>query len=50
MERKGDIVRIGGGSVTVNENERVEGDVVAIGGPVTIDGEVTGDVVAVTAG
>ena len=50
VERKGDIVRIGGGSVTVNENERVEGDVVAIGGPVTINGEVTGDVVAVTGG
>src|SRR5262245_53812269 len=49
-ERKGDIVRIGGGAVNVAENERVEGDVVAIGGPVTIDGEVTGDVVGVGGG
>jgi hypothetical protein len=48
--RRGDIVRIGGGAVNVAENERVEGDVVAIGGAVTIDGEVTGDVVAVTGG
>jgi len=43
-------VRIGGSAVTVAENERVEGDVVAIGGAVTINGEVTGDVVAVTGG
>jgi hypothetical protein len=50
VERRGDIVRIGGGSVTVQENERVDGDVVAIGGPVTINGEVSGDVVAVTGG
>jgi hypothetical protein len=50
VERRGDIVRIGGGAVNIAENERVEGDVVAIGGPVTIDGEVTGDVVAVTGG
>ena len=50
VERRGDIVRIGGGAVNVAENERVEGDVVAIGGPVTINGEVTGDVVAVTGG
>src|SRR5262249_48260452 len=34
VERKGDVVRIGGGAVNVAENERVEGDVVAIGGPV----------------
>jgi len=50
VNRKGDIVRIGGGAVDVAENERVDGDVVAIGGPVTINGEVTGDVVAVTGG
>jgi len=50
VERKGDIVRIGGGAVTVADNERVEGDVVAIGGSVTIDGEVTGDVVGVGGG
>jgi len=48
--RRDDVVRIGGGSISVAENERVEGDVVAIGGPVTIDGEVTGDVVAVGGG
>jgi len=50
VQRDGDIVRIGGGAVTVAENERVEGDVVAIGGPVTVNGEVTGDVVAVGGG
>ena len=50
VRRDGDIVRIGGGAVTVEENERVEGDVVAIGGPVTVNGEVTGDVVAVGGG
>jgi hypothetical protein len=50
VERKGDIVRIGGGAVNVAENERVEGDVVAIGGAVTVDGEVTGDVVGVGGG
>ena len=46
----GDIVRIGGGAVNVAEHERVQGDVVAIVGPVNIDGEVTGDVVAVVGG
>ena len=50
VSRSGDIVRIGGGSVDVSQNERVEGDVVAIGGPVNVDGEVTGDVVAVMGG
>jgi hypothetical protein len=50
VARNGDIVRIGGGDVTVSENERVEGDVVAIGGRVNVDGEVTGDVVAVMGG
>ena len=50
VERKGDIVRIGGGAVNVAENERVDGDVVAIGGRVTVDGEVTGDVVGVGGG
>jgi hypothetical protein len=42
----GDRVRFGG-TVTVREDEIVQGDVVAIGGSVDIDGEVTGDVVAV---
>ena len=50
VNRSGDIVRIGGAAVNVAENERVEGDVVAVGGPVTIDGEVTGDVVSVVGG
>ena len=50
VERRGDIVRIAGGAVNIAENERVEGDVVAIGGPVTVDGEVNGDVVAVGGG
>ena len=45
-----DVVRIGGGPITVDENERVDGDVVAIGGHVTVNGEVTGDVVAVGGG
>jgi hypothetical protein len=50
VQRSGDVVRIGGGAVNVAENERVDGDVVAIGGPVTVDGEVSGDVVAVGGG
>jgi len=50
VARKGDVVRIGGGAVNVAENERVEGDVVAIVGPVNVDGEVTGDVVSVMGG
>ena len=50
VARTGDIVRIGGGDVNVSQNERVEGDVVAIGGRVNVDGEVTGDVVAVMGG
>jgi hypothetical protein len=50
VARTGDIVRIGGGNVNVSQNERVEGDVVAIGGRVNIDGEVSGDVVAVMGG
>ena len=50
VARNGDIVRIGGGDVNVSENERVEGDIVAIGGRVNVDGEVTGDVVAVMGG
>ena len=41
-----DVVRIGG-SVTVDSDETVRGDVVVIGGSATIDGEVDGDVVVV---
>ena len=48
--RRDDVIRIGGGAVNVAANERVEGDVVSIGGPVSVDGEVTGDVVAVGGG
>lgn len=48
--RRDDVIRIGGGAVNVAENERVEGDVVSIGGPVRVDGEVTGDVIAVGGG
>ena len=36
-----------GSNVTVNQGETVDGDVVAIGGNVRVDGEVNGDVVAV---
>jgi hypothetical protein len=36
-----------GGSVQVNENESVDGPVVAVGGSVTVDGEVRQDVVAI---
>ncbi len=44
--RDQDRVRIGG-SVSVAADEVVEGDVVAIGGSASVDGEVHGDVVAV---
>ena len=45
-ERSGDRVRVPG-SVTVEADELVAGDVVAIGGSARVFGEVTGDVVAV---
>jgi len=44
--RDQDRVRIGG-SVTVNEDEVVDGNVVAIGGAARVDGVVHGDVVAI---
>lgn len=44
--RRGDQVRIGGG-VSIDEDEVVTGDVVAIGGSVRVNGEVRGEVVAV---
>ena len=44
--RSESLVRVGG-SVTVDEDEIVEGDVVVIGGDVTVNGQVTGDVVAI---
>ena len=43
--RKDDVIRFGGG-VTVNQGETVDGDIVAFGGDVDIDGRVNGDVVA----
>jgi hypothetical protein len=46
---RNELVRIGG-SATVGPEEKVDGDVVAIGGGVTIEGYVTGDVVAVGGG
>ena len=42
----GDMVRFGG-DVFVGRNERVQGDVVALGGAVDLQGEVTGDLVAI---
>lgn len=47
--RAGDRVQFGS-SIHVREDEVVDGDVVAIGGSVTVDGEVRGDVVAVGGG
>lgn len=41
-----DIVKVGR-DIMVEENEKVDGDVVAVGGDVTVKGTVTGDVVAV---
>jgi len=47
--RSGDRVRVGR-SVNVDEGEVIEGDVVAVGGSVRVDGQVQGDVVAVGGG
>jgi hypothetical protein len=44
--RSNDRVRIGGG-VSVNADETIDGDVVAIGGPANVEGVVHGDVVAI---
>ena len=44
---RGDRVQVFGGDVSIERNERLEGDAVAIGGSVTIDGEVTGDAVSI---
>ncbi len=43
--RRGGLIRFGE-DVRVGRNERVEGDVVAFGGGIDVDGEVTGDVMA----
>lgn len=43
---RGDRVRFGG-DITVDRNERLEGDVVALGGSLDVQGEVTGDAVAI---
>ena len=42
----GDVVRFGG-DVSVGHDERIQGDVVALGGAVDVQGEVTGDLVAI---
>jgi hypothetical protein len=47
--RSSDRVRIGGG-VEVGVDEIIEGDVVAIGGGATVDGQVRGEVVAIGGG
>ena len=47
--RDGDRVQFGS-STHISEDEVVDGDLVNIGGPVTVDGEVRGDVVAVGGG
>jgi hypothetical protein len=44
--RRGDIVRFGG-DVSVDVNERVQGDVVVMGGSADVDGEVSGDVTVI---
>jgi hypothetical protein len=44
--RRGGIVRFGE-DITVGRNERIQGDVVSLGGSVDVDGEVTGDVAAI---
>lgn len=44
--RRGDVVRIGSG-ITIAKDERVDGDVVSVGGSVVVEGEVAGDVVVV---
>lgn len=43
---QGDRVRVGG-SVRIDEDELIDGDVVAIGGSASVYGEVTGDVTAI---
>jgi nitrate reductase NapE component len=46
LRRRDDVVRIGG-SVTIDADETVEGDVVVIGGSATVNGEVDGELVVV---
>lgn len=44
---EGDRVSIFSGGIEIREDERVQGDAVAIGGSVGVDGEVSGDVVSI---
>lgn len=46
-EVRGDRIQVFGGDITIERNERLDGDAVAIGGSVTVDGEVTGDAVSI---
>jgi len=43
--RRDDVFRFGG-DLTIDVNERIEGDAILFGGAATVDGEVTGDVFA----
>jgi hypothetical protein len=44
--RNGDIIRFGG-DVRIEENERVQGDVVVMGGSASVDGEISGDLTVI---
>jgi hypothetical protein len=44
---RGDRVQVFGGDVTIERNQRLEGDAVAVGGSVTVNGEVSGDAVSI---
>ena len=46
---RGDVFRLGG-PVTIESDERVRGDATVILGPLSVDGEVTGDVVVIAGG
>ena len=46
-DREGDRVSIFSGDIEIREGERIDGDAVAIGGSVHVDGDVRGDVVSI---